>query len=148
DDSKPAIAPSGSEPTSPRSQPAIAPPGSARRGPGRPSDCEPFRSLIANWLEQGLTAQRIYQDLVGEHHFTGSYYSVRRYARRLEVHTELPVRRLECAPGEEVQVDFGRGALIVNAEGRRRPHVFRLVLSHSRKAYSEAVARQTTEAFL
>jgi transposase len=104
--------------------------------------------LIATWLEQGLTAQRIYQDLVGEHHFTGSYYSVRRYVRRLEVRTELPVRRLECAPGEEVQVDFGRGAPIVNAEGRRRPHVFRLVLSHSRKAYSEAVARQTTEAFL
>jgi transposase len=55
---------------------------------------------------------------------------------------------LECAPGEEVQVDFGRGAPIVNAEGRRRPHVFRVVLSHSRKAYSEAVPRQTTEAFV
>ena len=31
---------------------------------------------------------------------------------------------------------------------RRRPWVFRVVLSHSRKAYSEAVWRQTTEAFL
>jgi transposase len=154
--SKSAIAPLGSELILPPSKPAIAPlgsdqaePGPAQgRGPGRPSDCEPFRALIATWLEQGLTAQRIYQDLVGEHRFTGSYYSVRRYVRHLEVRTELPVRRLECAPGEEVQVDFGRGAPIITAQGRRRPHVFRLVLSHSRKGYSEAVLRQSTEAFL
>jgi hypothetical protein len=31
---------------------------------------------------------------------------------------------------------------------RRRPWIFRIVLSHSRKAYSEAVWRQTTECFL
>src|SRR5262249_42020878 len=31
---------------------------------------------------------------------------------------------------------------------RRRTHVFRIVLSHSRKAYSEAVYRQTTEEFV
>jgi hypothetical protein len=73
---------------------------------------------------------------------------VRRFVRRCQAQTPLPMRRLECAPGEEVQVDFGRGAPIVSAHGRRRPHVFRIVLSHSRKAYSEVVLRQTTEAFL
>src|SRR5262249_49176457 len=31
---------------------------------------------------------------------------------------------------------------------RRRPHVFRIVLSHSRKAYSEAVYQQSTDNFL
>ena len=31
---------------------------------------------------------------------------------------------------------------------RRRPHVFRFVVSHSRKGYSEASYRQTTEDFL
>jgi len=45
-------------------------------------------------------------------------------------------------------VDFGQGAWI-NAEGRRRrPHVFRGVLSHSRKGYSEVVWQQTTETFI
>ena len=40
--------------------------------------------------------------------------------------------RMECGPGEEVQVDFGQGAFIVDGDGkRRRPHVFRIVLSHS-----------------
>jgi transposase len=31
---------------------------------------------------------------------------------------------------------------------RRRPHLFRIVLSHSRKGYSEVVWRQTTENFI
>lgn len=62
---------------------------------------------------------------------------------------ELPFRRLECAPGEECQVDFGCGAPLVGPDGKRqRTHVFRIVLSHSRKAYSEVVTRQTTDAFL
>jgi transposase len=105
--------------------------------------------LILAWLEQGLSAQRIYQDLVGEHGFAGSYYSVRRFVGRLQAKCSLPVRRMECGPGEEVQVDFGTAAPIVSADGkRRRPHVFRIVLSHSRKGYSEVVPRQTTEAFL
>ena len=56
---------------------------------------------------------------------------------------------MECGPGEEAQVDFGRGAPILQPNGkRRRPHVFRIVLSHSRKGYSEAVFRQSTEAFI
>jgi len=31
---------------------------------------------------------------------------------------------------------------------RKRPHLFRIVLSHSRKGYSEVVWRQTTESFI
>jgi len=155
--SKPAIAPIGSGDPVGESKPAIAPIGSkasnssgpTTRGTRRPSDCEPHRQVILAWLDQGLNAQRIYQDLVREHGFTGSYYSVRRFVRRFEQRTELPMRRMECAAGEEVQVDFGSGAAIVAADGsRRRPHVFRVVLSYSRKGYSEVVLRQTTESFL
>ena len=86
------------------------------------------------------SARRIHQDLTTEHGFTGSYYSVRRFVRHLEETVELPFRRLECGPGEEAQVDFGSGAPLILPDGkRRRTHVFRIVLSHSRKAYSEAV---------
>ena len=47
------------------------------------------------------------------------------------------------------QVDFGQGAFLELGGGkRRRPHVFRVVLSYSRKGYSEVVLRQTTDAFL
>jgi transposase len=56
---------------------------------------------------------------------------------------------LECAPGEEAQVDFGTAAPIITAEGKRIcPHVLRIVLSYSRKAYSEVILRQSTENFI
>ena len=119
------------------------------RGVGRPSDCEPHRTAIVAMLEMGLSAQRIYQDLVSDHGFSGSYYSVRRFVKKLDRIRPLPFRRLECGPGEEAQVDFGSGAPIVTAEGKkRRCHCFRIVLSHSRKGYSEVVDSQTTENFI
>ncbi len=73
---------------------------------------------------------------------------MRRFLRKLGWARPLPFRRFECAPGVEAQVDFGTGAPVVGAAGkRRRTHVFRNVLSHSRKAYSEVTYRQTTEDF-
>lgn len=130
------------------SNPAKAPAGCESPGPGR-SGCEAYRELILVKLAQGLSAQRIWQDLVGEHGASVSYYSVRRFARRLGTTRPLPFRRLESAPGEEAQVDFGAGAPVVTAEGRRRrTKVFRIVLSCSRKAYAEAVYRETTEEFI
>jgi transposase len=129
----------------PAQEPAAGEPGA---GFGRASACAPWRELILGKLDQGLSAQRIFQDLSAEHGYAGSYYSVCRFARRLGARTPLPFRRLECGPGQEVQVDFGTGAPIVVDGKRRRTHVFRVVLSHSRKAYSEVVHRQTTEAFV
>ena len=125
-------------------------PGQYARGRGRTSDCEPLaRAIIQSKCDLGLSAQRIYQDLVTEHNFTGTYYSIRRFVRRLVPPSELPFRRLECGPGDEAQVDFGKGARIVGPDGKRRKtHLFRIVLSHSRKAYSEVVYRQTTDDFL
>ena len=141
DAAKPAKAPPGSD----GSKPAKAPPGSE---PSQ-SACQPYRELILAKLDLGLSAKRIHQDLVAEEGFTASYASVRRFVRRLRQGRPLPFRRLETPPGEEAQVDFGTGAPVIQPSGRRRrPWLFRVVLSHSRKAYSEAVYRQTTENFI
>jgi len=87
--------------------------------------------------------------LVAEHGFGHGYDSVKRYIRRLGQTRPLPMRRMECAPGEQGQVDLGTGAPIVASNGRRRKtHVFRIVLSHSRKGYSEAIFRQDTDSLL
>lgn len=110
--------------------------------------CAPWRVEIAKALEAGLSMQRIYQDLVNAHGFTGSYHSVRRFGLRLRPALELPFRRLECGPGQEMQVDFGQGAWVVQEGKRRKTHLFRCVLSCSRKGYSEAVWRQTSESFI
>ena len=149
--SNPAISTPGSEvrdgpgdPEETAPNPAISTPGSS----GRQSLCEPFREVIEAKLAAGLTAQRIWQDLE-EEGFEGGYQSVKRFCRRLRTTLPLPFRRLECEPGQEAQVDFGSGAPIITPEGRRRKsHVFRITLSHSRKAYSEATYRQTTEDFI
>jgi transposase len=138
---KPAIPPARSETATPSPAP--------RRPTGRPSECAPYRDLILAKLDQELTAQRIYQDLVAEHGFTARYDSVKRYVRKLGATRPLPWRRIERAPGVEAQVDFGTGAPLVGPDWKRRKtYVFRIVLSHSRKAYSEATERQTTDDFL
>jgi transposase len=157
--SKPAKAPLGSETVFGDLAAAEPPPGSVagaevstaavslEKGCSR-SVCEPYRQVILEKLELGLSAQRIYQDLVADG-FEHQYHSVRRYVAKLRGTSPLPFRRMECEAGEEAQVDFGTGAWIELPEGkRRRSHVFRIVLSFSRKGYSEAVYRQTTEDFI
>lgn len=141
-DSNPAKAPiPGPAPSAP-SNPATAP-------SGVPSRCEPWREVIEAKQAQGLSARRIHQDLVTEHGAAVGYDSVRRFMKRIGWTRPLPYRRVETAAGQEAQVDFGSGAPIVGPDGkRRRTHVFRIVLSHSRKAYSEATYRQTTDDFL
>ena len=154
DDSKPARTPTGSGWSKPATK---APPGSLeidighQAGPvgGPASQCEPFREIISSKLEQELAAKRIHQDLIADYGFTGSYYSVRRFVRRLGQANPLPFRRMESAPGDQGQVDFGTGRPIITADGKRkRSHVFRIILSNSRKGYSESVFRQTTEDFI
>lgn len=113
------------------------------------SRCEPFRQIILEKLEAGLSAKRIHQDLATEHGFEGKYWSVYRFVGKLGANSELPYRRIEVEPGAELQVDFGTGAKTRLADGKhRRTHVFRAVLSHSRKGYTEAVYQMTTESFI
>lgn len=117
---------------------------------GRPSKCSGLAETIERLADQGLSAVRIHQELRDAHGFTGSYQSVKRFVRRVHgIRPEL-VRRLECEPGEELQLDFGRGAPVDDGQHRkrRRPWLFRAVLSHSRKAYSEVVWHQDTDTLL
>lgn len=85
---------------------------------------------------------------VVEHQFAVSYHAVRRFVLRHHGGAELPFRRIECELGQELQVDFGQGAWVVENGKWRRAHLFRGVLSHSRKGYSEAVWQQTSKSFI
>lgn len=148
----------GRSPKSPTSQTGSALAGEAKSpthpqtgsgvNPGPASLCDPWGEEIEKAGRAGLSVQRIYQDLVAEHQFAGSYHAVRRFLLRKLGQEELPFRRMECEPGEELQVDFGQGAWVVENGKRRKTHLFRCVLSHSRKGYSEAVWRQTSESFI
>jgi len=144
EEAKVAISTTGSEPGL-EAKAAISTAGSPA---GRVSLCREFLPMIEAAVTAGLSGTRIHQDLVAAHGFTGSYESVKRCVRIVARQLELPYRRMECAPGEEMQVDFGQGAWIEADGKRRRPHLFRAVLSRSRKGYSEVVWRQDTETFI
>jgi transposase len=151
----PPISTPGSEPADSKSPPISTPgdlalysPPPPPGKPGRPSVCQPHAELITQMLHRGLTAQRIYQDLRDQVAFTGSYQAVKRFVRQFKRQSPEPIWRVEVQPGEEVQVDFAAGPPIVGEQGRRRCWILRAILSYSRKGYSEAVWRQSTEHFI
>jgi hypothetical protein len=82
--------------------------------PGKPSlrvessrsQCVRFRERNQIKIEQGLTAQRIYQDFVYGHGFTAKYHSVRRFVGNHLKSKELPVRRIEVAAGYGITHPF------------------------------------------
>jgi len=75
--------------------------------------CAAHRWTIEQKPAAGLSLRRIHQDLKSKHGFACSHHSVCRFAVRLGQRTPLPHRRMECAPGEEAQIDFGAGAWVV-----------------------------------
>jgi transposase len=106
--------------------------------------------VVEGKLLKGLDARRIFQDLRGEHGYAGAYDAVKRFVRRLRAAEPTVYARLEVAPGEEAQVDFGSAAPTVHpATGHfRRPHLFKMTLSFSRHSYEEVVWRQDVETFI
>lgn len=121
-------------------------PGSAH--PAR-STAAPYREAIQEKLGQDLSLQRIWQDLVEDYGYGGSYESVKRFARGLE-RPRRAVGVYHSAPGEEAQVDFFRGAPTFRAEAGQwqRPWILRMTLCCSRHGYEEAVWDQKLETFL
>lgn len=93
-DSKPAISTPGAE-AGPAAKPAISTPGSTA---GRQSLCLPWEPQIVAAVSVGLSAQRIYQDLVGEHGFSGSYQAVKRFVRQLRQVACQSSRRSSTTP--------------------------------------------------
>jgi transposase len=140
-------APAGSQLPKPATHPHTG--SQEQQVPGPKSDCEPYRETIEQKLEDGLTRQRIWQDLRDEHDAKVSYHSVRRFVNRLGKNSPVPFRRLECKPGKQAQIDFGVGAPIITKDGKRKKtYVIRVVLCFSRKSYSETIFNQTTDNFI
>jgi len=131
------------------------PPGYQRVKPADSPVMGPVSGIVDAWLEQDRdrprkqrhTAQRIYERLRDEHSFTGSPSTVRRYvARRKAVKQEvfLPLR---FDPGEEAQVDWHTGWLIVNGV-QRKAQFFCMRLSYSKASFVMAYERADLVSFL
>lgn len=136
---KPAKTPTGCESAGLEAKPAKMPTGA----------CAAFGEQIREWTELGWTARKVHQVLVSEHGFERGYDQVKRFIREQCRGGTLPFRRMEAGPGEEAQLDFGKGCPVLGTDGRRRwPWIVRIVLSCSRRAYSEAVWRLDTTSVL
>ena len=117
--------------------------------PRVPSQCEPYRSLIEEALSRGRNAKAIWQELSDRHGFAGHYESVKRFVRRLRAKEPVAHPRIETAPGEEAQVDYGTGPWVRGpSTGKfRRTRLFAMTLGHSRKAVWLLTWRSTSRAW-
>ena len=101
------------------------------------SACEPYRETIESALSLGRNATAIWQDLVCEHGFEGSYESAKRFVRKLRGKPSREAHpTIQTEPGEEAQVDYGAGPMVRDPEtGKyRRTRLFVMTLGFSRKS--------------
>ena len=103
----------------------------------RPSKCEVYRELIEDALKRGRNGVSIYQELVDEHGFEGSYSSVRRFVATLGGDKgKRAFAVIDTEAGEEAQVDYGTGPMVRDPKSGkyRRTRLFVFTLGHSRKS--------------
>jgi transposase len=114
------------------------------------SSAQPHRAVIERWVAAGVQGRAIHAALKREHGYAGSYSAIVRIVRRLrgEQQPEVTVR-LEWAPGDAAQVDFGAGPMLLHPDGRvRRTWAFVMTLAHSRHQYVEFVWDQAVATWL
>ena len=120
---------------------------------------EPFAALVDSWLledrrcwfKQRHTARRVFDRLVGERGFAGSYTTVQRYVRRRrgELADELDAREaqgfllLDWLPGE-CQVDFGQADFRVRGVVQRG-HFLAVAFPHSNVGLAQVFWGETAE---
>jgi transposase len=111
------------------------------------SACEPHRAFIEAQLRLRRNAMAIYQDLVDRHGFTGAYNSVKRFVGKLRHREPEQFDRLAFLPGEEMQVDYGEGALtrVPGTDRHRKPRLFVATLRYSRRSFRHVVWRSSQE---
>ena len=126
--------------------------------PARPaavSKLDPYKPLIGKWLEadrfmprkQRHTARRVYDRLVEEQGFDGSYQIVQRYVKRWRQEHRLPgdgYLELEWSPGV-MQADFGLAQAVV-AGSRTDVHCLVASFPYSNMRYAVALPGRTRSA--
>ena len=124
------------------------------RSVSRPSKLDPFRATVDGWLQadrfmprkQRHTAKRVYDRLVSEKGYEGSYSPVRRYVKRWREEHRLPsdgYLELKWHPGE-AQVDFGMAQAVVGGD-RVDVHCLVVTFPYSNMRYCVALPGENAE---
>lgn len=106
----------------------------------KPFKAEAVAQVIAAWFEERQDAprpvnvQELFEHLVYEYDYDGSYKSLVRYVRRtFPPPKRRTYRRVETPPGAQTQTDWGEYPAVDVGEGPEPLSAFHMVLSHSRK---------------
>jgi transposase len=120
----------------------------ARKGVVRVGKLDAFKGQIVRWLDtHPYSAQQIYQRLC-EAGYQGGRTIVKDYVHRIRPRHQEAFLKLDFAPGEAAQVDWGEYGSIGVGSTRRRLSFFLMVLCYSRRLYLEFTVSQTSEFFL
>ena len=111
---------------------------------------EPYREQVTTWWQAGVQGTAIYQALVRQYGFSGSYLSVARFLQGLKATVPNATVILEFAPADAAQVDFGRGPELVDTRTGELglSWVLVMTLCWSRQQYAERVDDQTVWTWL
>jgi transposase len=110
----------------------------------------PYEALIKSLRSRGVGVMALYQRLREERNYDGSYASLRRYVIHLEGDEAEAFVRIEVAPGDEGQVDFGSAGEMVDPKTGeiKKAWAFVMTLSHSRHQYVTFVFDQKVATWL
>ena len=117
--------------------------------PQNVSSVEPYRAVVEKLVREKVETAAIYERLK-EREYQGSYSAVYRFVKQVKGQLPAATVRVERAPGEEGQVDFGYGGRMLDPETdqMRRTWAFVMILSWSRHQYVEFVFDQKVETWL
>jgi transposase len=120
----------------------------ARKAANRPSKLDPFKGqIVAQLALHPYTAQQLLQQLRTQG-YTGGYSILKELVRQVRPVRKPAFLKLEFAPGECAQVDWGSLGTVAVGSTRRRLSFFVLVLCHSRLMYVEFTVMEGMEHFL
>ncbi len=103
-----------------------------------------------NIKKQRHTAKRIYDRLVYERNFKGSYSTIRGAVRKLKSELAVPSQSdvpLAYDPGEAIQIDWGEGTIYLDGQ-KTKIHVFCARLCYSCDIFVQAYRSSNQETFL
>jgi transposase len=118
--------------------------------PRQPFKAAPYRAVIERLRERGVGMTALYERLREDHGYAGSYSALRRYVIHLEGASAEAFIRIETAPGDEAQVDFGSAGEMVDPKTGelKKAWAFVMTLSHSRHQYVTFVFNQKVSTWL
>lgn len=119
-----------------------------RDGGPRTSKLDAHKAQIVRWLDaHPYSTQQLFQRL-REAGYDGGITILKDYVQRIRPPRVQAFLKLEFAPGEAAQVDWGEHGSIAVGGTRRRLSFFLMVLCYSRRMYLEFTVSQTMEFFL